>query len=237
MRKIAFLISFCLLLNTVAVSAAYNTVDCSTDTIFSENSCNQCFDWWEKATWDNIGMMEDLWKNDSSSDRLIYKEEQEMPKMVNPASDKVTWSQNPTDDKDFWAYTPELEALYSSWSDAYVLTPGASVTWLKSTLGSAYKLDSNKQEKWKNIGLLVYPIITHSILEDGTPSPDSTTHKECVLFKSADANKIETPAPTPVEVKAPPVKALPKTGPAENMLVILALLLTAWLVYFRRKKA
>ncbi|MDD4151020.1 MAG: LPXTG cell wall anchor domain-containing protein [Candidatus Gracilibacteria bacterium] len=237
MRKIAFLISFCLLLNTVAVSAAYNTVDCSTDTIFSENSCNQCFDGGEKATGDNIGMMEDLWKNDSSSDRLIYKEEQEMPKMVNPASDKVTWSQNPTDDKDFWAYTPELEALYSSGSDAYVLTPGASVTWLKSTLGSAYKLDSNKQEKGKNIGLLVYPIITHSILEDGTPSPDSTTHKECVLFKSADANKIETPAPTPVEVKAPPVKALPKTGPAENMLVILALLLTAGLVYFRRKKA
>ena len=90
------------MLNIAAVSAAYETVDCSTDTIFSENSCNQCFDWWEKATWDNIGMMEDLWRNDSSSDRLIYKEEQEMPKMVNPASDKVTWSQNPTDDKDFW---------------------------------------------------------------------------------------------------------------------------------------
>jgi len=59
-------------------------------------------------------MMEDLWRNDSSTDRLIYKEEQEMPKMVNPASDKVNWSQNPTDDNDFWAYTEELEDLYSS---------------------------------------------------------------------------------------------------------------------------
>ena len=77
--------------------------------------------------------------------------------------------------------------------------------------------------------------MTHAVLEDGTPSPETTTHKECVLFKSADANKAEVPAPAPVEVKAPPAKALPKTGPAENMLIVLALLLTAGLVYYRRK--
>ncbi|MDD5212917.1 MAG: LPXTG cell wall anchor domain-containing protein [Candidatus Gracilibacteria bacterium] len=235
MKKIAFLISLCLMANVAAVSAAYQTVDCSTSTIFSENSCNQCFDGGEKTTGDNIGMMEDLWKNDSSTDRLIYKEEQEMPKMVNPVSDKVTWSQNPITDKDFWAFTPELENIYSSGADAYVLKPGASVTWLKSNLGAAYKLDSNKADKGTNIGLLVYPIMTHAVLEDGTPSPETTTHKECVLFKSADANKAPEPTPTPVEVKAPPVKALPKTGPAENMLVILALMLTAGVLYYRRK--
>jgi LPXTG-motif cell wall-anchored protein len=77
--------------------------------------------------------------------------------------------------------------------------------------------------------------MTHAVLEDGTPSPETTTHKECVLFKSAEANKVEAPTPAPVEVKAPPAKALPKTGPAENMLIVLALLLTAGLVYYRRK--
>lgn len=237
MKKIAFLIALSLFANLATVNAAYPVLDCSSDTIFSENSCNQCFDGWEKTVWDNIGMMEDLWKNDSETDRLIYKEEQEMPKMVNPVSDKVTWSQNPSSDSEFWAFTEELEDIYSSGADAYVLKPGASVTWLKSNLGAAYKLDSNKADKGTNIGLLVYPIMTHAVLEDGTPSPETTTHKECVLFKSADANKVETPAPAPVEVKAPPVKALPKTGPAENMLVILALLLTAWLLYYRRKSA
>lgn len=235
MRKIAFLISLCLLVNVATTSAAYKTLDCSSDTIFSENSCNQCFDWGEKTTGDNIGMMEDLWKNDSESNRLIYKEEQEMPKMVNPVSDKVTWSQNPTSDTEFWSFTEELENIYDSGSEAYVLKPGASVTWLKSNLGSAYKLDSNKADKGVNIGLLVYPIMTHAVLEDGTPSPETTTHKECVLFKSAEANKAPAPTPAPVEVKAPPAKALPKTGPAENMLIVLALLLTAGLVYYRRK--
>lgn len=237
MKKIAFLLSLCFFANVALVEASYSEIDCSTDTIFTENSCNQCFDGWEKATWDNIGMMEDLWKNDSDTDRLIYKEEQEMPKMVNPASDKATWSQNPASDKDFWAFTPELEDIYSSWSDAYVLAPGKSLTWLKSNLWASYKLDSNKVEKGANVWLLVYPIVTHSVLEDGTASPESTTHKECVLFKSADANKVETPAPKPVEVKAPPAKVLPKTGPAENLLVILALILTAWVVYYRRRKA
>lgn len=237
MKKIAFLISLCLLANVATVSAAYTVLDCSSDTIFSENSCNQCFDGGEKTTGDNIGMMEDLWENTSEADRLIYKEEQEMPKMVNPVSDKATWSQNPTSDTEFWAYTPELENIYSSGSDAYVLKPGASVTWLKSNLGAAYKLDSNKADKWTNIGLLVYPIMTHAVLEDGTPSPETTTHKECVLFKSADANKAPEPTPAPVEVKAPPAKVLPKTGPAENMLVILALMLTAGLIYYRRKSA
>lgn len=50
MRKIAFLISLCLLANVATVSAAYQTVDCSTDSIFGQNSCNQCFDGGEKTT-------------------------------------------------------------------------------------------------------------------------------------------------------------------------------------------
>jgi hypothetical protein len=44
MRKIALLTSVCLFANLATVSAAYPVLDCSSDTIFSENSCNQCFD-------------------------------------------------------------------------------------------------------------------------------------------------------------------------------------------------
>jgi hypothetical protein len=76
----------------------------------------------------------------------MYKEQQEMPEMVNLNTSKVEWSQTP-DSKDFWEYTPEFEALFSTEQDGYVLKAGQSVTWLKSKLSYAFKLDRNDAVK------------------------------------------------------------------------------------------
>jgi hypothetical protein len=116
--------------------------------------------------------------------------------------------------------------LYSSEFEWYVLPAWQEVTWLKSKLDAAYKLDRNEVANWWNIWLLVYSITTGNILEWWEVSTDFSEHNECVLFKSGD--KV-TPTPPPT---------LPQTGPAEYfLLLILAMVLWFWIVKFKNSKA
>ena len=73
-----------------------------------------------------------------------------MPELYTLDSTRAEWSQVPSAN-DFWEYTSDLEALYSSDFDGYVLDPGQSVTWIKSKLDSAYKLDRNEVATGGNI--------------------------------------------------------------------------------------
>jgi hypothetical protein len=76
----------------------------------------------------------------------------------------------------------------------------------------------------------VYPISTHTILDDGIPSIDDEEHNECVLFKSASASDVEVPPATDTP------ETLPDTGPVEYILVfILALLLGFGFVTMKSK--
>ncbi len=204
--------------------AATTEIECSTDPVFAEYSCNQCFDWWIKEEWAYIGLLTDVWTNSSENDKIMYKEQQEMPEMVNLNTSKVEWSQTP-DAKDFWEFTPEFEALFSEEQDWYVLPAGQSITWLKSKLSYAFKLDRSETASWENIGLLVYPILSHTLLDNGELGMSNAPHNECVLFKSAAAG--ETP-------KVTPPKTLPQTGPAEFfLLLILAMILGFGIVRFK----
>jgi hypothetical protein len=74
--------------------------------------------------------------------KILYKEEQVDPEMVNLDSSNVVWSQTPSVEG-FWEYTDEFNALYSDVEEGYVLDAGKSVTWLKSSLSHAYKLEQN----------------------------------------------------------------------------------------------
>ena len=204
--------------------AAYEEIDCSLDKVFSENSCNQCFDWGKKVQWDNLGLLSDLWSNVSDVAKILYKEEQVDPEMINLDSDNVSWSQ--TTKEGFWEYTDEFNALYSDTEEGYVLKAGENVTWIKSGLANAYTLDKNTAPENSNIGLLVYPISTHNILADGEITIDNTEHRECVLYKSGE--------PSEVVVEEP--KKLPETGPAEYILLaILAMILGFGFLQFKAR--
>lgn len=206
-----------------SVSAATTEVECSTDNVFAEYSCNQCFDWWEKSVGSFLWLLTDVWSNSSESDKIMYKEQQEMPEMVNLNTSKVEWSQTP-DSKDFWEYTPEFEALFSEDQEGYVLPAWETVTWLKSKLSYAFKLDKNEASKGENIWLLVYPVLSHTLLDNWELGMSNTPHNECVLFKSA---AWEAP------VVNPP-KTLPQTWPAEFfLLMILAMILWFGILRFK----
>ncbi len=206
--------------------AAYTEVECSTDAVFSENACNQCFDWGSKKEWNNIGLLSDIWMNVTDVSKLLFKEEQIDPEMINLDSNNVSWTQAPDKDN-FWTYTDEFNALYSDEYEGYVLPAGESVTWIKSALSSVFTLDKNTATEWSNIGLLVFPISTHNILADGEITMDNEEHKECVLFKSAWAAEIQ-------EVVVP--KKLPQTWPAEYLLLlVLSMILGFGILKFKAK--
>ncbi len=220
-------LSVALLLVISTFNVAYSAdqeIECSSDPVFSENSCTQCFDWGEKAEWAYIWLLSDVWENTSNNPKVIYTEQQEMPVMYNLDESNVSWSQTPSSE-DFWTYTEEFESLYSDEQLGYVLEPGMSVKWLESNLSYAYSLDENNATQGENIWLLVYSILSHNILDSGEVSTNSEPHNECVLYKSWDENEEMPETPTD----------LPQTGPAEFLLLlVLAMILGFWIVRFRQ---
>lgn len=218
------LVTVSLLVVATPSFAAYEEIECSTDPVFSENSCNQCFKWWAKVEWNNLWLLSDLWMNVTDVSKILYKEEQIDPEMINLDSNNVNWIQSPNADE-FWTYTDEFNALYSDLEEGYVLPAWESVTWIKTALSSVFTLEKNTAPKWSNIWLLVYPISTHNILEDGEITIDNSEHKECVLFKSGEASAEVVPV-TP--------KKLPQTGPAEYiLLLILSMILGFGILKFK----
>ena len=216
---------------TLSVSAVSITeVDVSSDTIFWENSCDQAFIRSENAiVWDNISQMTDIWVNTWAVPQILYKEEQVMPRIIS-----LWWANwrevKVSETVDFWRFTTDLEALYSEDEQGYVLPAGESVSWIESTLWSAYQLQENTAPEWTNIGLIVYDTTIRNVIW-GMPEIDATVHRECVLIKSWAPGA----TPTPPVTEQP--TTLPETGAEHILLALIALLLWAGLFFMTRKTA
>ena len=208
-----------LALSTLSASA-YTTVKCDTDPVFAANSCNQCFTDKNRGEGSNLGELKDEWINNSTSDKILYKVEQDMPKMINLSPSLVKWEQNPSS-KDFWEYTENLNKIYDNENEWYVLSKGKKVTWIESKKGFTYTLSKNKEAEWKNIGLLTYLITTHNISDNWDINPDRDEHKECVLFKSGKKVEQTKVVPGKKWTTKTPAKKLPKTGPEHYILLML----------------
>jgi hypothetical protein len=205
--------------------AAYEVVSCSDNASYSANSCDQCFDGGTVIAGDNKGLLTDVWENNSDSAQILFKEEQETPRIVSLGG--ASWTElTASDSVEFWQYTAELDAIYDEEILGYSLPAGESVTWMESTLGSAYQLVSSPATDGDNIGMIIYDIATHNIDSDGGPALDSDLHRECVLFTSG------TPGEPPVIPETP---RLPETGPEHIILVFVAMLLGFGFLKIRRK--
>lgn len=229
MKRLSLVTLAALFAMSVAPTMAYEEVECASDAVFSTNTCSQCFvESDTKSEGDNIGLLSDLWLNNTTFDKIMYKEEQEMPEMLS-LSAGATWSQTPSG-ADFWEYTDEFDALYSEDEGGYILPAGKEVTWLKSKLGYAYKLTKNEAVANQNVGLLVYPVAIHNIIGEAEITPDNEEHRECVLFKSAGAEV--TPEPTTEE----PTE-LPQTGPENYLFLMLIALILAYGISAMRRRS
>lgn len=206
--------------------AAVDTVTCDSNPEFAANACDQCFSGGEVSVGDNKGLLSDVWENNSEDSQLLYKEEQDMPNML--ALNSASWVEvKASDDVSFWQYPAEFDALYDEENLGYKLDAGQSVTWLESTLWSAYQLTANPASEGEAVGVLIYDIATHALSDGGTIDTNTNTHRECVLFTSGEG--VEVP-PT-----VPETPELPQTGPEHILLAIVALILGFGFLKFRRK--
>lgn len=210
---------------TTSSYAAVTTVSCDSDAAFAANSCSQCFDGGTAVEGDNKGLLTDEWINATSASQVLFKEEQDMPSMI--ALGGAKWTEiKASDSVDFWQYTSELDALYDEDNLGHVLAAGEKVTWIESTLGSAYSLTSNPASEGQNVGLIAYDLTVHALSDEGNISLDGESHRECVLIKSG------TPGQPPVIPETP---ELPQTGPEHILLAFVALLLGFGFLKFRKK--
>ena len=208
-----------------STSAAYSEVSCGSDEVFAAYSCIQCFDWWEKAENTNLGLLTDVWSNTTSKDMYMLKAENELTDSVRMFSlNDAAWSYEPSQDG-FWEYTNWLEELTND-EGFYTLESWESTDWIQSRMGYSIKLNRSALEG-QNIGLLKYTLNVH-LDEGGFPDTDTTSHTECVLFKSAWAD-------APVTHEEP--KELPQTGPQEVLLLLLSLILAGWLFLVSKRRA
>lgn len=209
----------------VTPSFAYESVQCDSEAVFAANSCGQCFSWDNQSEWETIGFLSDDWVNTTDTDMIVYKEIQEEPRLINLDPDNVAWSQVPSSEG-FWEYTSEFENIYSEAEDGYVLEAGKKITWIKSKLGYGYQLWKNTAAADENIGLLVLPITTNALLPDGSISDESKVYNECVLYKSG----------TPTDDIPPVTKDLPKTGPAEYIILAFLAMLLGFVVLQSKRR-
>jgi len=217
MKRFAKIVSTAMLFSLTITSsyAALSEVSCSTDPDFTSNSCNQCFTGGAVAMGDNKGLLTDKWENNSNVDQVLFKEEQDMPKIMGLGG--ASWAEvKSSDDIDFWQFTADLDTLYDADTLGYTLAPGASVTWIETPLGNAYRLEDNPVVEGGNVGMLTYDIALHSV-EDGAPSLDTESHRECVLYTSGN-----------------PSERLPETGAEHILLAFVALLLGLGFLKFRK---
>jgi len=139
----------------------------------------------------------------------------------------ASWAEvKASDSVDFWMYTEALDSLYNDEALGSVLPAGETVTWIESTVWSAYQLESNPAPQGENVGMILYDIVTHEIDADGIPATESDDHRECVLFTSG------TPGVTPVIPETP---RLPETWAEHILLALVALMLGFGFLKFRNK--
>jgi len=240
MKATKILTALSVLAVSVTGASAYDEIQCSTDPVFAANSCNQCFKGWAKWEGDNLGFQKDEWVNSSQVDKMLYKEEQQMPKMINLNEGLVSWKSVPWT-AGFWEYTADFNKLYQADEEGYVLPKGQKAIWLQSKKGYAYSLEKNRVEAGKNIGMLVYTIVTHNISDNGDISVDSNSHNECVLFTSGTPKPKAAATPgtkaAPKAGKKAPAKKLPNTGPEHYILLMLLAMVLGFGIMKLRKNA
>ena len=219
---IASILTWSLLLST-GVANAYDEINCSTDSIFVQNNCDQCFDWGSVKVWNTKIDFSDEYKNPSWNSKILYDVELKgkFPFIVNLWWSASEWQTIPWEEG-FWTLTDSLKNLEVSgyWQTAYEIPANSRVTRIKSNTWYWYRLVKNTVASWKNVWMIVFPVVSHDVI-DWVVSSQAVEHRECVLFKSDWPGEVET--------------TVPPTWPEHILLLWIALFLAIFYLGLRRK--
>lgn len=209
----------------------YTEIPCDNIEYFTQNSCNQCFDWGKKSVWEKISTLNDTWTNLNSTEQVIYKEEQILPEFVNLGWNNTKWIIMPQETSQFWKFANEIIWVASEVDQAgkqeFILDWNKTINFVESDLWASYSLESTDKKEWEPVGLLKIFAAYHDMDSSWVESVKKS-NTECVAYYNA--------TPAPVQVVTPPEVVKVKTWPEMYFLILLALLLGFAFVKTRKNK-
>jgi hypothetical protein len=212
----------------------YKKIECSTQSFFSANSCNECFEGGNIALNKPVSGLYDSWTNLNKTEQMFYDTEQKYPQIISLGSTETTFKLSPEKDSEFWKFLPN-----DTWTNSpgqttkkeFVLPPGKRITFLDAAL-SAITFTNTKAKSSEYAALIKFPLVYRNVGNDGNES-EAITHHECVAYKIASAAAIVTP---PVQQPVVPKEVTRvKTGPETFLFLALSLIIAALIALTRRR--
>ena len=194
----------------------YTEVACSSDPIFGQNSCGQCFVGRGVKVGERLTGLADNWKNTTSNYLIAVRDEQKTPNMVSYDS---VWTPSSSDESKMWKNSSAITWIPgTSGKDEFQLLPDQKVTFMETDLGAGFTLTSSQKKHGETVGLLRFPVVYYTMdMTTVTRSATAETHYECVKYT------LDNPT-TPTTPTTPPVvpKTEVETGPTETLILIIA---------------
>ena len=215
----------------------YKSISCNSNSAFSINSCDQCFDGGSVKTGEKLTGLFDNWTNSSNMTLSAYKEEQKTPNMVRFGT--TTWSTTPASEANVWKYssdviwvTPSGETKSQFW-----LASGQKVKFYEADIGGGYTLDKTDKKSGDLVGMLRFPTVSHSMDLNTANEGPATTHYECVAYKYdlptvAPMTVVSTGSKTP----EPAQVTKTKTGPETLILIAAAFFIAFGMMFTLRRR-
>jgi|GEM_PF-894957 len=212
----------------------YKTVSCTSNSVFSANSCDQCFDGGSVKVGERLTGLFDNWTNNTSNVYIAYKEEQKTPTLVKFSNS--SWSSSPSDESKMWRYGTDIIWISSGTGGKtqYILPANQKVKFLESELGAGYTLEKTTAKNGEAVGLVKFPVVYHTIDNATASEGPAMTHYECALYNlSAPVTSTGT---TATGTTVPKTVTETKTGPETLLLMIAAFFIAFGMMFSLRKR-
>lgn len=212
----------------------YKSVNCNSNSSFTVNSCDQCFDGGSVKVGTRITGLFDSWTNPTANLLIAYKDEQKTPNMVKFGNS--VWTTTPASEAGVFKYSSDVvwTSAGTGSKSSFSLSPSTKAKFLEADIGAGYTLDKTDKKSGEMVGILKFPLVSHSINLQTAAEGVADTHVECVAYK------LDAPAapvtPTPPKVVPPKEMTKTQTGPETLLLIAAAFFIAFGLMFTLRRR-
>ncbi len=187
-------------------------------------------------TGEKITGLFDNWTNSSNMTLSAYKEEQKTPNMVRFGNS--TWSTTPASESNIWKYSSDVIWVMPSGETKSQIILGGSqkIKFYEADIGAGYTLDKTEKKPGDLVGMLRFPVVSHTMDLNTASEGSATTHYECVAYKY-DAPIVVTPTATGMTKTPEPSQVTKtKTGPETVLLIAAAFFIAFGMMFTLRRR-
>ncbi len=213
----------------------YKSVSCNSNSSFTVNSCDQCFDGGSVKVGTRITGLFDSWTNPTANLLIAYKDEQKTPNMVKFGNS--VWTTTPASEAGVFKYSSDVvwTSAGTGSKSSFSLSPSTKAKFLEADIGAGYTLEKTDKKNGEMVGILKFPLVSHSINLQTAAEGPADTHTECVAYK-LEAPVVTPVTPTPAKVAPPKEMTKTETGPETLLLIAAAFFIAFGLMFTLRRR-